>query len=79
MLSLYFLSIFYAGVQASLTYKGADWSSVGIEEAAGRTYKNAAGTVQPLETILAANGVNTVRQRLWVADSSDYNLGTWDN
>lgn len=59
---------------AALTYKGVDWSSLLIEEAAGKTYKNTAGTTQPLETILAASGVNTVRQRVWVADSSDYNL-----
>ncbi|KAG8847702.1 hypothetical protein FRB96_001434 [Tulasnella sp. 330] len=59
---------------ASLTYKGVDWSSVAIEEAAGRTYKNSAGTTQPLETILKASGVNTVRQRLWVSSSSQYNL-----
>lgn len=59
---------------ASLTYKGADWSSVAVEESAGHTYKNAAGTTKPLETILAANGANTVRQRLWVNPSS----GTYD-
>ncbi|KAG8868883.1 hypothetical protein FRB98_003163, partial [Tulasnella sp. 332] len=59
---------------AALTYKGVDWSSVAIEEAAGRTYKNSAGTTQPLETILKASGVNTVRQRLWVSSSSQYNL-----
>lgn len=60
--------------KAALTYKGVDWSSVAVEEAAGRTYKNSAGTTQPLETILKASGVNTVRQRLWVATSSTYNL-----
>lgn len=58
----------------ALTYKGVDWSSLLIEEAAGKTYKNTAGKTQPLETILAASGVNTVRQRVWVADSSDYEL-----
>jgi arabinogalactan endo-1,4-beta-galactosidase len=60
---------------AALPYKGVDWSSLLIEEKAGRTYKNAAGTVQPLETILKASGVNTVRQRIWVNPSDgNYNL-----
>lgn len=62
-------------VQAALTYKGVDWSSLLIEEAAGYTYKTTAGIVQPLETILKASGVNTVRQRLWVNPSTgNYNL-----
>jgi len=50
LLSLPFLT-FLAAVQA-LTRKGADWSSTLIEEAAGKTYKTAAGTTQALETIL---------------------------
>lgn len=45
----------------SLTYKGVDWSSVAVEEAAGYTYKTTAGVTEPLETILKASGVNTVR------------------
>lgn len=66
---------FVPQVFAALTYKGVDWSSVTVEEAAGYTYKNTAGTTQALETILAANGVNTVRQRVWVNPSSgQYNL-----
>lgn len=76
---LYALPLMVLAAQASLTYKGADWSSLLVEEAAGQTYKNAAGTVQPLETILKASGVNTVRQRLWVNPAGgdyglDYNL-----
>ncbi|KAF7195766.1 Arabinogalactan endo-beta-1,4-galactanase [Pseudocercospora fuligena] len=64
---------------AALTYKGVDWSSLLVEEAAGKTYKNTAGTTQSLETILKASGVNTVRQRLWNNPSDgnynlDYNL-----
>ncbi|KAF2029287.1 glycosyl hydrolase 53 [Setomelanomma holmii] len=64
---------------AALPYKGADWSSLLIEEKAGKTYKNSAGQTQPLETILKASGVNTVRQRIWVNPSDgnynlDYNL-----
>lgn len=64
---------------ASLTYKGVDWSSVLIEEEAGYSYSTSDGTTEALETILAANGVNTVRQRVWVnpEDGSydqDYNI-----
>lgn len=64
---------------AALTYKGVDWSSLLVEEAAGRSYIGLNGQKAPLETILAANGVNTVRQRLWVNPSNgnynlDYNL-----
>ncbi|CAK7211949.1 hypothetical protein SBRCBS47491_001297 [Sporothrix bragantina] len=64
--------------KASLDYRGVDWSSVAVEEAAGVTYKTASGN-QPakLETILAASGVNMVRQRLWVnpkPDNGAYNL-----
>lgn len=49
------------GLSAALTYKGVDWSSVKVEENAGYTYKTTAGVTQPLETILKASGVNTVR------------------
>lgn len=76
---IYLLATVLAGVQASLTFKGVDWSSLLIEEAAGYTYKTTAGKTAPLETILVASGVNTVRQRLWVNPSDgnynlDYNL-----
>ncbi|PSN67746.1 arabinogalactan endo-1,4-beta-galactosidase-like protein [Corynespora cassiicola Philippines] len=60
---------------AALTYKGVDWTSLLHEERDGRQYRNAAGTVQPLETILKDNGVNTVRQRIWVnPPNGRYNL-----
>ena len=62
---------------AALTTKGVDWSSLLVEEASGYTYKSTSGTEQPLETILANSGVNTVRQRLWYTDGDyglDYNL-----
>ncbi|KAJ4390804.1 hypothetical protein N0V93_004402 [Gnomoniopsis smithogilvyi] len=67
------------GLDAALTYKGVDWSSVVVEEDAGYTYKTTSGTTEPLETILKASGVNTVRQRVWVNPSDgiyglDYNL-----
>ncbi|KAL2146301.1 hypothetical protein VTI28DRAFT_4597 [Corynascus sepedonium] len=68
-----------SAADAALTYKGVDWSSVVVEERAGVSYKNTNGNAQPLENILAANGVNTVRQRVWVnpADGNynlDYNI-----
>ncbi|KAF1948987.1 glycosyl hydrolase 53 [Byssothecium circinans] len=60
---------------AALTYKGVDWSSTIVEEAKGKTFKNLAGTTQPLETILKNSGVNIVRQRIWVNPSDgNYNL-----
>lgn len=60
---------------AALPNKGIDWSSLLIEEKAGKTYQNSAGTTQPLETILKNTGVNTVRQRIWVNPSDgNYNL-----
>ncbi|KAK4460799.1 family 53 glycosyl hydrolase [Cladorrhinum samala] len=64
-----------SAANAALTYKGVDWSSVLVEEKAGVQYKNANGQVQPLERILADNGVNTVRQRVWVNPrDGNYNL-----
>lgn len=64
-----------SSVSAALTYKGVDWSSLIVEERAGISYKSASGQVQPLEQILKANGVNTVRQRVWVNPSNgDYNM-----
>lgn len=75
MLPIYLVAAFLAGVRASLTYKGVDWSSLLVEEAQGYTYKNAAGVTEPLEKILVENGVNTVRQRLWVnPPDKNYNL-----
>lgn len=68
-----------AFASAALTYKGVDWSSLAVEEAAGKSYRTASGTTQALEKILASAGVNTVRQRVWVNPSNgnydlDYNL-----
>lgn len=66
---------FFCVTHAALTYKGVDWSSLLVEEAAGHTYKSVAGNTQPLETMLKGNGVNTVRQRLWVnPPDGNYNL-----
>lgn len=70
------LSLFFATTAfAALPFKGIDWSSLLVEEKAGKQYKNSAGTVQPLETILKNTGVNAVRQRIWVNPSDgNYNL-----
>ncbi|KAI9934154.1 hypothetical protein ASPWEDRAFT_50155 [Aspergillus wentii DTO 134E9] len=64
---------------AALTYSGADISSLLVEEDAGISYKNLNGETEAFEKTLASNGVNTIRQRLWVNPSDgsydlDYNL-----
>ncbi|RYP05812.1 hypothetical protein DL765_009727 [Monosporascus sp. GIB2] len=63
-------------VHAALLYRGVDWSSVKGEEKNGISYKTASGNTQPLEKILASNGVNIVRQRIWTGSEYDvdYNL-----
>ena len=61
MLLVYFLAALVVAVQASLTFKGVDWSSLLIEEAAGYIFQTTGGTTEPLETILKDSGVNTVR------------------
>jgi arabinogalactan endo-1,4-beta-galactosidase len=74
-LSTLLTALYATSALAALPYKGIDWSSLLIEEKAGKSYKNAAGQTQPLETILKANGVNTVRQRIWVNPrDGNYNL-----
>lgn len=58
-------TLFASTSKAALQYKGADWSSVGVLERDGIVeYKNLNGEVAPLETILAENGINIVRQRV---------------
>jgi arabinogalactan endo-1,4-beta-galactosidase len=62
-------------VLAALDYRGADISSVIMLERQGRSFSNVAGTVMPLEQILAQAGVNSIRQRIWVNPSDgNYNL-----
>ncbi|KAJ9150238.1 Arabinogalactan endo-beta-1,4-galactanase [Pleurostoma richardsiae] len=62
-------------VAHALTYRGVDWSSVTVEEQSGISYKTVGGVSESLEKILVANGVNTVRQRIWVNPSDGtYNL-----
>ena len=63
----------------TITYKGADISSLLMLEAKGQTYKTTGGVTTALEKILASSGVNSVRQRVWVNPSDgnynlDYNL-----
>lgn len=68
---------FIATAFASLPFKGVDWSSVAVEERAGKTYSTVSGTKLPFEQVLAMSGVNSVRQRIWVTDGDyglDYNL-----
>ncbi|KAI0203954.1 glycoside hydrolase family 53 protein [Astrocystis sublimbata] len=62
-------------VSGALKYKGVDWSSVVVEEKAGRSYKTTNDQTKPLEVILKESGVNTVRQRIWVNPADgNYNL-----
>lgn len=68
-----------APASAELSIRGADISSLIVEEDAGVSYKNTAGTTQALEVILADAGINSVRQRVWVKPSDgsydlDYNI-----
>jgi arabinogalactan endo-1,4-beta-galactosidase len=72
--TLSLLSLFASTTLAALPFRGVDWSSLLVTEAVGTKYKNTAGTVQPLETILKSSGVNIVRQRIWV-NPSDGNYG----
>jgi arabinogalactan endo-1,4-beta-galactosidase len=66
-------------VSTALQYRGADISSLLLEEDSGISYKSVDDQSESLETILADNGVNAIRQRLWVDPSDgsydlDYNL-----
>lgn len=78
--SLFLLaSHFLLPVSAAPSIRGADISSLIVEENAGISYRNSAGTRQALEVILANYGINSVRQRVWVNPSDgsydlDYNV-----
>lgn len=54
---------------AKLTYRGAGISSLLVEEKTDISYKDTVGATAKLEAIIAASGVNSVRQRLWVNPS----------
>ena len=77
--SVLFLAAFSGAVSAELSIRGADVSSLIVEEDAGISYKNQDGTTQALEVILADAGINSVRQRVWVNPSGgsydlEYNI-----
>ncbi|EIN07971.1 glycosyl hydrolase 53 [Punctularia strigosozonata HHB-11173 SS5] len=64
---------------ATLPYLGHDVSSLIMLESEQKCYKNSAGQVQPLETILKNGGAKAIRMRLWVNPvegvyNVDYNL-----
>lgn len=65
------LALGLPATHATLTYRGVDWSSVPVEEDAGRKYSTATGTSEAIEKIFSASGINTVRQRVWVNPSDD--------
>lgn len=66
-----FAAIGLARIASALTYKGADFSSLAIVEKAGRSFSDG-GTTKPFETILASQGCNAARIRVWTA--GDYTL-----
>lgn len=64
-----------APVLGALSIRGADISSLIVEENSGISYKNVNGQTQALEKIVADAGVNSIRQRIWVNPSDgNYNL-----
>lgn len=76
--SVFILAILASPALASLQYRGADISSLLVEEQSGISYKDVNGNAAKLENILAGHGVNAIRQRLWVNPSDgtyglDYN------
>lgn len=76
---LLLVSQLLAPAYAALSIRGADISSLIVEEEAGISYKNSNGATQALEVILADSGITSVRQRVWVNPSDgsydvDYNL-----
>lgn len=77
--ALLFASSLLAPAHAALSIRGADISSLIVEENSGISYKTTNGTTEALEVILADSGINSVRQRVWVNPSDgsydlDYNL-----
>ncbi|KAJ3933513.1 MAG: glycoside hydrolase family 53 protein [Lentinula lateritia] len=70
------LVIFIASLPLAycLTYHGADYSSLVNLENSGITYKDS-GTSEKFDTILANNGVNLARIRIWTStNDADYSL-----
>lgn len=63
---LLFIPLFASLISGTLQFKGVDWSSTLLSEGNGQTYYGLDGQQQPLEQIFSSNGVNTVRQRIWI-------------
>lgn len=60
---------------AALPHRGVDWSSTLVSESSGTTYTGLDARSKPLERIFRNNGVNTVRQRIWVdPKNGDYDV-----
>lgn len=79
MLPSLLLAFYLLNPTAALSIRGADISSLTVEENSGISYKNTNGETQPLEEILSSSGVTSIRQRLWVNPSDgnydlDYNI-----
>ncbi|KZT05654.1 glycoside hydrolase family 53 protein [Laetiporus sulphureus 93-53] len=55
----------------ALTYRAADISSILVVEDGGITYSYENGTEAKFEDILAANGMNTARIRVWTSGTYD--------
>jgi len=77
--ALLLASSLLAPAYAALSIRGADISSLVVEENSGISYKTTSGATEALEVILADSGINSVRQRVWVNPSDgsydlDYNL-----
>jgi arabinogalactan endo-1,4-beta-galactosidase len=72
-LSLFSLLTLLTQIKA-LTYRGADFSSLAVLEASGRTYKDSSSSATtPFERILSSHGTNLARIRIWT-DQSQYSL-----
>lgn len=63
----------------ALQYRANDYSSTILEEAAGKSWKDADGVVRPLETIMANAGLNLAVSMLWVEPTQGGNYGLDDN
>ncbi|WP_406674603.1 arabinogalactan endo-1,4-beta-galactosidase [Nonomuraea sp. N2-4H] len=61
---------------ATLAIRGADVSSLAKSEALGGVYRDANGTTGDALRILAQNGVNSIRLKVWVNPADGYNTKT---
>ncbi|KAE9404658.1 endogalactanase [Gymnopus androsaceus JB14] len=68
------LAILSLPLVQSLTYHGADYSSLVLLENAGQTFKDG-GTTEKFDAILHNHGVNLARIRIWTStNNEDYSL-----